>query len=46
MFRVTCDDVPIYHSNLTSMPIFGASLDLELNKTGSFVFTMQQDHPR
>lgn len=46
MYRVTCDDVPIYHSSLTSMPIFGATLDLELNKTGSFVFTMQQDHPR
>lgn len=46
MYRVTCDDVLIYHSSLTSMPIFGASLDLELNKTGSFSFTMQQDHPR
>lgn len=46
IYRVTCDDVPIYHSNLQSMKIFGASLDLELNKTGSFSFTMQQDHPR
>lgn len=46
IYRVTCDDVPIYHSNLQSMQIFGASLDLELNKTGSFNFIMQQDHPR
>jgi len=46
MYRVTCDDIPIYHSNLSSMPIFGASLEIELNKTGSFKFTMQQDHPR
>jgi hypothetical protein len=28
------------------MPIFGASVEVELNKTGSFKFTMQQDHPR
>lgn len=46
MYRVTCDDIPIYHSNLSSMPIFGASLEIELNKTGSFKFTMQQNHPR
>lgn len=46
IYRVTCDDMPIYHSNLQSMQIFGASLDLELNKTGSFNFIMQQDHPR
>ena len=46
MYKVTCDDVTIYRSNLQSMKIFGASLDLELNKTGSFSFTMHQDHPR
>lgn len=46
MYRVYCDGQLLYHSNLTSLQIFGASLDLELNKTGSFTFTMQQDHPR
>ena len=46
MYRVYCDGQLLYHSNLESLKIFSASLDLELNKTGSFAFTMQQDHPR
>ena len=46
MYRVYCDEQLLYHSKLQSMRIFGASLELELNKTGSFNFTMQQDHPK
>lgn len=46
MYRVYCDEQLLYDSRLQSLRIFGASLELELNKTGSFVFTMQQDHPR
>lgn len=46
MYRVYCDDILLYHSKLQSLKIFGASLDLELNKTGSFNFTLYQDHPR
>lgn len=46
MYRVYCDEQLLYDSRLQSLKIFGASLDLELNKTGSFTFTMQQDHPR
>lgn len=46
MYRVYCDEQLLYHSKLQSLKIFGASLELELNKTGSFEFTMQQDHPR
>ncbi len=46
MYRVYCDGKLLYHSSLESLKIFGASLDLELNKTGSFAFTMQQNHPR
>lgn len=46
MFRVFCDGVLIYHSNLESLQIFDPSLELELNKTGSFVFTLYPDHPR
>lgn len=46
MYKVTCDEQLLYRSNLQSLKIFGASLDLELNKTGSFNFIMQQDHPR
>ena len=46
MFRVFCDGSLIYHSNLESLQILDPSLELELNKTGSFVFTLYPDHPR
>ena len=46
MFRIFCDGLLLYHSNLESMKIFDPSLELELNKTGSFVFTLYPDHPR
>lgn len=45
MYRVYCDDLLLYHSGLESMKIFGPSLELELNKTGSFDFTIYPDHP-
>ena len=46
MFRIYCDGSLLYHSNLESLQIFDPSLELELNKTGSFVFTVYPDHPR
>lgn len=46
MYRVYCDGVLIYHTKLQSMPIFSPVIDLEANKTGSFVFTLYPDHPR
>ena len=46
MYRVTCDEQTLYHSKLQSLKIFNPTLELELNKTGSFNFTIQQDHPR
>jgi hypothetical protein len=46
MFRIYCDGILLYHSNLESLKIFDPSLELELNKTGSFVFTVYPDHPR
>lgn len=46
MFRIYCDGNLLYHSNLESLKIFDPSLELELNKTGSFVFTLYPDHPR
>ena len=46
MFRIYCDGILLYHSNLESLKIFDPSLELELNKTGSFVFTLYPDHPR
>ena len=46
MYRIYCDGNLLYHSNLESLEIFDPSLELELNKTGSFVFTLYPDHPR
>lgn len=45
-YRVYCDGLPIYHSRLENLQIFNASVELELNKTGSFEFTVYPDHPR
>lgn len=45
MYRVYCDGLPIYNDKLEGLKIFSLSLDLELNKTGSFSFTLYPDHP-
>lgn len=45
MYRVYCDGLPIYNDKLEGLKIFSPSLDFELNKTGSFSFTLYPDHP-
>ena len=45
MYKVYCDGFLIYHSKLESSQIFNPSIELELNKTGSFEFTIYSDHP-
>lgn len=45
MYRVYCDGLPIYNDKLEGLKIFSPSLDLELNKTWSFSFTLYPDHP-
>ena len=45
MYKVYCDGFLIYHSKLESLQIFNPSIELELNKTGSFEFTIYSDHP-
>ena len=45
MYKVYCDGLLLYHSKLENLKIFGPSLELELNKTGSFEFTIYQGHP-
>lgn len=45
MWRVYCDNALLYHSNLENLKIFNPSVELELNKTGSFEFTIFPDHP-
>lgn len=46
MYRVYCDGALLYHSRLESLMIFNPSLELELNKTGSFQFTLYPQHPQ
>ena len=44
-YRVYCDDYLLYHSNLENLQLYEPSLELELNKTGSFEFGIFSDHP-
>jgi hypothetical protein len=45
MYRVYCDGKLLYHTKLESLKMIDPSLELEVNKTGSFVFTIYPDHP-
>lgn len=45
IYRVYCDGNLLYHSRMGSLMIHDPSIELEVNKTGSFEFTVQQDHP-
>ena len=44
IYKVYCDSFLLYHTQMDSLNIFSPSLELELNKTGSFRFTVQADH--
>lgn len=46
MYRVYCDGQLLYHSKLDSLKIVNPSLELEVNKTGSFQFVIYPEHPR
>ena len=46
MYKVYCDNQLLYHSTLDNLKIFNPTLELELNKTGSFHFAIYSDHPR
>ena len=45
MYKVYVGNQLLYHSNLENLQIFDPSLELEINKTGSFEFTIFNDHP-
>lgn len=45
-YRVYCDGLTLYNSKLESLKIFNPSVELEVNKTGSFTFTIYPDHPQ
>ena len=45
MYRIYCDGLPIYNDRLESLKILNPSVELEENKTGSFVFEIPSNHP-
>lgn len=45
MYTVYCDDYLIFDSTMESLKIFDPKVDLELNKTGSFTFSIYPSHP-
>lgn len=45
MYKVYCDDHLIFDTKMECLKIFDAKLELELNKTGSFTFSLYPSHP-
>lgn len=45
MYKIYCDDELLYDNIHEDLKIFDPKLTLELNKVGSFTFTMYQNHP-
>ena len=45
MYKVYCDDYLIFHTKLDVYKIINPKLKLELNKSGSFEFTIYPDNP-
>ena len=45
MWKVYCDNYLLYSPELENYKILSPSLNLELNKTGSFTFTIYPNHP-
>ena len=45
MYKVYCDEYLIYDTRLSQLNLINPSLSLELNKTGSFTFTIYPSHP-
>lgn len=45
MYQVYCDGYKLYDARVDECRIFNATLELELNKTGTFSFEIYPDHP-
>lgn len=45
MYQVYCDDTLLYDPRLKELAIEAPAVELELNKTGSFSFSIYPDHP-
>lgn len=46
MYKVFCDEYLIHSDTLDSLKLSNTKLDCELNKAGSFEFTIYPNHPR
>lgn len=46
MYRVYSDGQLLYHSKLENLKLFDPTVELELNKTGSFSCVIYPEHPR
>lgn len=45
MYKVYCDNLLLYSTEYETLKIFNAVVELELNKTGTFIFTLYPSHP-
>lgn len=45
MYKIVCDGYTLHDDTLSGLRIHGATLELELGKTGSLMFTIYADHP-
>ena len=45
MYKVYCDKLLLHQSDIQELKIISPKLNLEVNKTGSFTFTIYQPHP-
>lgn len=45
MYKVYCDKWLLHNSSMDELKIIAPKLDLEVNKTGSFTFTIYPSHP-
>jgi len=45
MYQVICDSLLLYDDRIENLKIFSPNVDLEVNKTGSFTFSIYPDHP-
>ena len=44
MWKIYCDDY-LLHDDRLSLKVYQPRLEMELNKTGSFTFSIDTDHP-
>lgn len=46
MYQILCDDLILHDTRVEGLQVVGANCDLEVNKTGSFKFSIPPTHPQ